>query len=342
MHPRPDLAESRRLLEYPDEDAPLRQAHAYDEPHDAAADHRHLQIRKAAPQMTEAFPWLAVKVVNEGRGEGSSGLFRTSSCAQFENTFIRRVKDCKDNYLAYSEILESKTSLRVLDGSVLGPRTAFPLSYEESDDGPAPVPAVQINFVRGDLLLNWTCQHNVMEASGLSQAIQLFACAMRGQAFPASAVGWGNRHHKYLIPLLRPDEPALPHSHLRRPRSPTCHSPPPPSWLSRERGARSVMGVPADYMGHMAYIAASFLPLESLAGGCSLPRVASVLRRSPAEASRPHETLAPDSARLNRSDTKMGSTLFMSIDCSRTVLARPVLAGPGQDAVGNDIRPSRY
>ncbi|RYP12340.1 hypothetical protein DL765_007386 [Monosporascus sp. GIB2] len=141
-------------------------------------------------------------------------------CAQFENSFIHHVKNSKGNYLAYSEILKSKASLKVLDGSVLGPRTAFPLSYEESDEGPAPVLAVQINFCQGRPPPELGVLAQRHGHLGLSQVIQLFACAMRGEPFPASAVEWGNRHRKELIPLLRPDEPALPHSHLRRPPGP--------------------------------------------------------------------------------------------------------------------------
>ena len=313
------------------------------------------QIHRAALQMTGTFPWLAAKVTNEGRSEGKSGLFRIRTCPQFKNTFVRRVKECKDSYWTYREIVESEACLKVLDGSVLGPRTAFPLSYEDSEDDPAPVLALQINLVRGGLLLNWACQHNIMDASGLSQVIQLFACAMRDEPFPDSAIAWGNRRREDLIPLLRADEPGLSHSHLRRPAAPNLplsavpfqaftwcdfrfsakslkglkalasnphdfvddsvtyvstndaltafcwqaiararlrlgrRPPETVSKLARAVDTRSIMGIPQEYMGHMVYIAASFLSLGNLAGGWSLARVASELRRSLSEASRPYE-----------------------------------------------------
>ncbi|RYO96645.1 hypothetical protein DL766_006928 [Monosporascus sp. MC13-8B] len=68
-----------------------------------------------------------------------------------------------------------------------------------------------------------------MDASGLSRIIQLFAYAMGGKPFLATAAKWGNQHRKELILPLRPEESALQYSHLRRPPVPNLPLSPTPS-----------------------------------------------------------------------------------------------------------------
>ncbi|KAI8632688.1 hypothetical protein F5Y19DRAFT_491334 [Xylariaceae sp. FL1651] len=176
-----------------------------------------INVTKAALLLAETFPWSHAKVINTGRREGNSGVFRLSPCPQFEGTILRKVKDCKELFPTYDEILASKACLKVLDGDLLAPRTAFPLSYEESEDDPAPVLALQLNLVRGGILVHWACQHNIMDAAGLGQVVKLFSYAMRQESFPKSAAEWGNyQPRRELIPLLGPGEQQLEHGHLRR------------------------------------------------------------------------------------------------------------------------------
>lgn len=327
------------------------------------------EIQRAALRLTETLPWLAAKVVHQGRTSPeagtdteaaksrSSGLFSMAPCPEFEKTIVRKVKNCKSLCPSYAEILESKACLKMLDGNVLAPRTAFPLTYDETDDEPAPVVAVQVNMVDGGLLLNWTCQHNVMDAAGLCQIMRLFSFVLAepDKPLPASAIDWATRSRKDLIPLLGPDEEHLEHAHLRRP---SIHKSPPAAFfqqfewcdwrvsaaslkrikalasrpeefanptstsvkyvstndaltafcwqriaaarlqlgrpghvtckLARAMDARSIMDVSHEYTGHMIYIAASFVPLETLASA-SLAYVSSVLRQNLNEAASRHE-----------------------------------------------------
>jgi trichothecene 3-O-acetyltransferase len=313
-------------------------------------------ICRAATVLVAAIPWLSAKVINQGRCEGNSGLFSIVPCPQFENTIVRRVKDCKSLCPPYSEILKSKACLKVLDGDVLAPRPAFPLSYQETDEDPAPVVALQVNLVQGGLLLNWACQHNVMDAAGLCQVMRLFSYVMRGESLPSSAIEWAFRSRKELIPLLSQDERQLEHNHLRRPAMPNPPISPSPflgfKWcdfrfsaeslkslkklasnskdfatrnsttvsyvstndaltafcwqriasariqlgrpadalckLARAMDVRSIMKVSPEYMGHMIYISASFLPLEHIATR-SVAHVASVMRHDLNDASSEHE-----------------------------------------------------
>ncbi|UKZ67822.1 uncharacterized protein TrAtP1_008981 [Trichoderma atroviride] len=116
----------------------------------------------------------------------------------------------------------------MLDGSLVAPVVAFPQSYEESDLKPAPVISFQANFVKGGLLLDFAAQHNTMDLSGMCQCLHLLAEAMRGDEFSALELEQGNRDRRHVVPLLRPEEPLLDHSHMIRLPNPSLSSGVPP------------------------------------------------------------------------------------------------------------------
>jgi trichothecene 3-O-acetyltransferase len=185
-------------------------------------------LETATVKVTSKIPWLADQVVNEGKGPGNSGTFKLApwpSSAQL-NTIVR-VKDCSDVCPPYAEIIKARGPISMLDGNILCPYPGFPLSYEESEIGPAPVVAIQANFIKGGLLLNFSNQHNIMDASALFMFIMLLAAAMRSEEFPDRAIEQGNRDRKTVVPLLGPDEPIRDHNHLRRP--PPSKTPQPPA-----------------------------------------------------------------------------------------------------------------
>ncbi|KAI5853647.1 transferase family-domain-containing protein [Durotheca rogersii] len=127
-------------------------------------------LQTASLKLTEAFPWLATKVVNRCSGPGNSGLFELEPCALWSppNTVLR-VKDCSSLCPPCEDIVRRRGPCTMLDGGILGPRKAFPESYEETEDDPTPVLAFQANFIRGGLLLDCAAQHNFIDMNGIEQ-----------------------------------------------------------------------------------------------------------------------------------------------------------------------------
>ena len=175
-------------------------------------------LEAAAWKLTSAFPWLTSKVINEGGGPGNSGVFKLAPCPSFAalDTMIR-VKDGSDVCVSYGNITQARGPFSMLDGKILGPVKAFPEIYKESQSDPAPVIAIQANFIKGGLLLDTATQHNLIDGSGLFQSMRLFAKAMRGDEFSDLEIQQGNRDRRNMIPLLGPNELPLDHSHLRCP-----------------------------------------------------------------------------------------------------------------------------
>ncbi|SPQ20704.1 f0a33512-b97a-465e-b6ad-25dcae1e0f3e [Thermothielavioides terrestris] len=128
---------------------------------------------------------------------------------------------------SYEELVGARGPASTLPGELLAPRKAFPESYNETEQDPAPVIALQANFVRGGLLLDCAAQHNFVDMSGIEQCYSLLATALRGEPFPSDAIAQGNMDRRNLVPLLQADEPVLDHGQFVRPGP--DNMPPPPA-----------------------------------------------------------------------------------------------------------------
>ena len=114
----------------------------------------------------------------------------------------------------------------MLPGELLAPRRAFPESYQETAQDPAPVVAFQADFVQGGLLLDCAAQHNFVDMSGIEQCFSLLVTALRGESFSLEAIAHGNLDRRNLVSHLPEHEDLLNHSQFRRPDA--NNLPPPP------------------------------------------------------------------------------------------------------------------
>ena len=184
-------------------------------------------LRSAALKLTEAFPWLAAKVINKGSGPGKSGSFELEPCALWSSpNSILRVTDSSSLCPPYDKLVKARGPVTMLDGSILAPRKAFPESYQETEADPAPVLALQANFIQGGLLLDCAAQHNFVDMSGIEQCYNLLAAAMNDEPFSPDAIAQGNVDRRNLVALLQSDEPMKNHSQFKRP--PPSDRPAPP------------------------------------------------------------------------------------------------------------------
>ena len=175
-------------------------------------------LESAVTKLITTFPWLAGKVLHEGREPGNSGIFRVAPCASWgpPNTILR-VNDCSEICPPYAKIIEAGGPIKMFDPEVLAPCVAFPQSYQESESDPAFVSALQANFIDGGLLLDIATQHNIMDGVATYQMLILLAKALRGEEFSEVDIEQGNRDRRNMVRLLDPDEPTSDLSNFRRP-----------------------------------------------------------------------------------------------------------------------------
>lgn len=194
---------------------------------DSAREDAIQRLQSASLCLTEAFPWLAARVVQESNTPGRSDSFHLRACELWSKPkSIIRFKDCSNVMPCFQELVDARGPASMLPGELLAPRKAFPESYNETDKDPAPVVALQANLIRGGLLLDCAAQHNYVDMSGIAQCYNLLAVALRGEPIPDLAIKQGNMDRHFLLPLLQENEALLDHSQFLRP-GPDNLSPPP-------------------------------------------------------------------------------------------------------------------
>ncbi|KAJ5336815.1 uncharacterized protein N7506_004837 [Penicillium brevicompactum] len=178
-----------------------------------------LALEDATRNLTANFPWLAGAVVNEGSGPGNSGTFKVVDWPESASSSngILSVRDYTNQLPSFAEFVRKKAPCSMIDGKLVASYPGFPESYQDSAERPSPILAIQANFIREGLLLNFSSQHNAIDASGMMQVIGLFSKAMQGTEFSSTAIREGNRDRNTLIPLIPPGEPIKDHSHLQIP-----------------------------------------------------------------------------------------------------------------------------
>ena len=152
-------------------------------------------------RLLASFPWLAGQVVNEGLGEGNSGIFKIKS---WEETPRLVVKDCRhDPSIPTMEALrQANFPFNMLDESIIAPRKTLPGSPDEPSSDPAPVFLIQATFITGGLLLTFVGNHQTMDMTGQGQVIDLFSKACHHEQFTSEELSCGNLARRNLIPFL--------------------------------------------------------------------------------------------------------------------------------------------
>ncbi|PKY00459.1 hypothetical protein P168DRAFT_243913 [Aspergillus campestris IBT 28561] len=176
-------------------------------------------LEVAARQLVTIVPFLAGKVVNQGRVVGNSGVYTVAPHEPWtapEHRIVH-VQDHSDKLPSYEAMLAASGPTTMFPGSLLATRRAFPERYVESDEDPAPVIEIQANLVEGGLLLNIAAQHNIIDGNGIFQVANLLSTLFRHETIHPLELDEANRDRRVLIPLLGPDEPLLDHSELRPP-----------------------------------------------------------------------------------------------------------------------------
>lgn len=179
--------------------------------------HRRLidQLGDSITKVRQEVPWMGARVVNEGKSDGNSGLYRVIECPKPEQAI--EVRDLRDKVAPYSELVAKKAPLSMIDPKLLTPVPGFPTRFEDSEEDPARVVRLQASLIEGGLILDFVIHHNMVDAGGHFGFVKLVAMAMRGEEFPIAILKEANRDRRCLFPLLTPDEPMLDHTHHRRP-----------------------------------------------------------------------------------------------------------------------------
>ncbi|KAH0562658.1 hypothetical protein GP486_002664 [Trichoglossum hirsutum] len=151
-------------------------------------------------RLSAGFPWLAGKVVNEGSGEGNSGVFKFKPLGKIPRLVVKDLRH--DPSIPTMDVLrQANFPFSMLDEAIIAPRKTLPGGPDEPANS-APVFLLQANFITGGLLLTFVGQHNTMDMTGQGHIIRLFSKACHNEQFTSEELSSGNLARSNLIPLL--------------------------------------------------------------------------------------------------------------------------------------------
>ena len=162
-------------------------------------------LRAGLERLSAGFPWIAGQALYDG------DVFRIRP---LEKTPILVVRDLRDELPSIEKFEEAGFPFSMLEEGLLSQCDTF----TENSNKPAPVLALQANFITGGLLLVFSALHQVMDIAGEGQVIHLFSKACRVESFTSEELRTGHLPRRNIIPLL--DE------HTLKPDPPSQHNAP--------------------------------------------------------------------------------------------------------------------
>ncbi|KAL7952705.1 transferase family domain-containing protein [Trichoderma compactum] len=159
-------------------------------------------LESGLQRLTASFPWIAGQVVVEGYGTGNSGVFKIGELQEIP---YLAVKDLRTDTSAPTmmELREANFPMRMLNESVVAPRSTFPaVDAVSGRNHDSPVFLLQANFIVGGLVLTFLGQHQTMDIMGQGQVMHLLSKACHNESFTEDELFSGNLQRQTLIPVL--------------------------------------------------------------------------------------------------------------------------------------------
>ncbi|KAG6864521.1 hypothetical protein C0991_008983 [Blastosporella zonata] len=150
-------------------------------------------------RLSTSFPWVAGHVVNEGAGEGNTGIFKIATLEKIPRLVVKDLRD-DPSVMTMAVIRQANFPINMLDESIVAPRRTIPSPEEAALE--KPVLIVQATFITGGLILTFLGQHQVMDMTGQGQIIHLLSKACRNEPFTSEELASGNRARHDIIPFL--------------------------------------------------------------------------------------------------------------------------------------------
>ncbi|PNP51818.1 hypothetical protein THARTR1_07587 [Trichoderma harzianum] len=189
-------------------------------PADADRDAIVSSLQSGFDKIKAQIPWTGWQVARESK---PGGILKAVPWPADVPEDRIRVKYCDNLIAPMAKLISAGVPIHMLDGSILTPWPALP--HPRGLDGPDPVIAMQVNFVRGGVILNLSTHHTIIDGTGIYQFLNLLALVMAGKEIPADDLEQANRDRSRVIPLIPLGDPLKDYSHLRRPPGYTWATP---------------------------------------------------------------------------------------------------------------------
>jgi hypothetical protein len=155
-------------------------------------------------RLAEAFPWVAGQVVNTNSKFDGSPSYKIRPFESIPRLTVRAHED-DASIPTFAQMEEAGYPMFVLDEDTWAPSptitsSAFdPSKPSEIGNDPAPVMLIQLNFVRGGLVLCINMQHNVCDMMGQAAVMEWLWKACREETFTTEELEIGNMQRRRVI-----------------------------------------------------------------------------------------------------------------------------------------------
>lgn len=164
--------------------------------------------------LSRSFPWVAGNIID---GEG---VFKIRSARPLPSIVLKDQRE-HPSVSPLSVMAGEHFPIKYLDESLLCPLNVLESAEREEDR--SQVLSIQLNLIKGGLVLAICGHHQALDGTGMEQVVYLLDKACRGEAFTEEELRVGNMARADIVPLL-PDnwEPGEGSPYLPPPSSPTA------------------------------------------------------------------------------------------------------------------------
>lgn len=155
-------------------------------------------LTQGLDRLAKNFPWVAGQVVCEGATEDSTGIFKIKPLEKTPRMFVKDLRD-DPSMLSMEDLRGTGFPMNALDENVVAPRKT---SSGRPGETIAEVFQLQVNLIRGGLILTFLGQHQAMDGVGLGHMIHQFSKACRNEEFTQEELRIGNHAPQNIVPLF--------------------------------------------------------------------------------------------------------------------------------------------
>jgi len=147
--------------------------------------------------MTKSFPWTAGKIVNTGRTDTSSGVFKIASHNPIPSYVVKDWRN--DNRVpTMAALAESEVPCSMLKEEFFAPISVL----RSGDEDRSPLLQLQLSIITGGVVLSVMANHQAMDGTAQDQICYLFDKACHGISYTEEEVRIGNLEREEIVDIF--------------------------------------------------------------------------------------------------------------------------------------------
>ena len=157
-------------------------------------------VHAGIKRWTESFPWLAGKIINTGRTETSSGVFKIVSHESTPNFVVRDWR--QDNRVpTMAQLAEFEVPSAMLKEEFFTPITVLP----SGDGDRSPISQIQLSIITGAVVLSIMANHQALDGTAQDQVCFLLDKACNNIPFTDEESRIGNLRRDTIVDIFDDD-----------------------------------------------------------------------------------------------------------------------------------------